>query len=186
MKKSVNIVVVITLITMLCKIFGFFKNSVLAYYYGTSYVIDAYVMTFSIGTITSSWIAGLIGNFTPKFKEIEANSGRKEALIFSGQVFRFVLFLVVLLIVLLEIFSPIIVRLIAPGFEYDSYSLTVAFFRIYCISIFFYAIFRFSQEFLNCNQNHLAAVAPDLLMSSFCIIAIVVSSILGNYILIMG
>lgn len=186
LKKSVNIVAVITLITILCKIFGFFKNSVLAYYYGTSYVIDAYVMTFSIGTITSSWIVGLIGNFTPKFKEIEANSGRKEALIFSGQVFRFVLFLVVLLIVLLEIFSPIIVRLIAPGFEYDSYSLTVAFFRIYCISIFFYAIFRFSQEFLNCNQNHLAAVAPDLLMSSFCIIAIVVSSILGNYILIMG
>ena len=185
-KKPENVMLAITIITVVCKVLGFLKNSVLAYYYGTSYVVDAYVMTFSIGAITSSWVAGLISNFTPKFKEIESNIGREKALVFSGKVLKFVLSLVFLLVIVLELLAPIVVKLVAPGFVGNVHLLTIRFFRYYCISILFYAVFRFSQEFLNCNQKHLEAISPDLLMSFLCIIAIVVSSIIGESYLIFG
>lgn len=184
--NSKRLAVVVTVITFLCKMFGFFKNSILAYYYGTSPVVDAYVMTFSIGTITSGWIAGLIGNFTPKYQEIQTVRGHKKAILFSSQVINLIVFLVVALVIMLEIFSPHIVKIVAPGFTNETYYYTVYYFRIYCISVPFYALFRFFQEFLNCNQNHLAAVAPDLLMSSMCIIAIIISHYIGSNVLILG
>lgn len=181
-----NVIIIITTITIICKLLGFLKNSVLAYYYGTSRVVDAYVMTFSIGTITSGWIAGLIGNFTPKFKEIEASKGQTRALLFSSQVLNLIMVMVVSLAIVLESIAPSVVKFVAPGFDNVTFHYTVHFFRLYIVSIFFYTIYRFSQEFLNCNQNHLAAVAPDLLMSSLCIVAIVISHYIGADYLILG
>lgn len=183
---SKKIAIAITLITLICKMLGFLKNSVLAYYFGTSAVVDAYVMCFSIGTITSGWIAGLIGNFTPKYKEIEIHKGHDKTLVFSSRVMNMILTLVLLLIGLLELMAPVIVRLAAPGFDDLAYSYTVHFFRMYCISIFFYAIFRFSQEYLNCNQKHLTAIIPDMLMSSICVVGIIISSKIGADFLILG
>ena len=185
-RNSNRIVLAITIITLVCKVLGFLKNSVLAYFFGTSPVVDAYVMTFSIGTITSGWIAGLIGNFTPKFKELEARDGRERALLFSSQVINLIFVLIIGLVVILELFAPSVVHIVAPGFSGETFSYTVHFFRIYCVSIIYYTVFRFSQEFLNCNQNHIAAVAPDLLMSSICILAIVVSHKIGADFLIFG
>lgn len=184
--KPKRIMLLITLITLTCKVLGFLKNSVMAYYFGTSLVVDAYVMTFSIGTITSGWIAGLIGNFTPIFKEIETHKGKVKALLFSSQAINLILVLVLFLIAILETLAPTVVKLVAPGFKNETYRFTVHFFRIYCISIFFYTLFRFSQEFLNCNQNHIAAISPDLFMSSFCIVAIVISRYVGADYLIFG
>lgn len=181
-----SVVVIITLITVLCKVFGFIKNSFLAYYYGTSHIVDAYVMTFSIGTITCGWIAGLIGNFTPIFKDVEHRNGRLKALIFSSNVHNFVFVLVLVLVLALEFIAPIVVNIVAPGFQGETFDYTVYFFRVYLISVLFYATYRFSQEFLNCNQKHLAAIVPDLIMSVICIVAIIVSKTYTDSLLIYG
>jgi len=183
---SKKTVLIITLILFVCKVLGFLKNSVLAYYFGTGSVVDAYVMTFSIGTITSGWIAGLIGNFTPKFKQIESENNRDKALVFSSQVFNLIMVLVLSLIVILEISAPIVVKIVAPGFNTETYNYTVHFFRLYCISILFFTVFRFSQEYLNCNQKHLSAVFPDVIMSALCIVVIVFSHYFGADYLIWG
>lgn len=184
--NSQKTVIIITLVLLICKILGFLKNSVLAYFFGTSPVVDAYVMTFSIGTITSGWVAGLIGNFTPKFKQIEAQDGKDKAFLFSSQVFNLIMVLVLFLVVILELSTPLLVKIVAPGFENVTYDYTVHFFRLYCINILFFAVFRFSQEYLNCNQNHLAAVFPDLIMSALCIVVIVFSHYAGADYLILG
>lgn len=183
---TARVAITLTFITIVCKILGFVKNSVLAYYFGTSQVVDAYVMTFSIGMITCGWIAGLVGNFTPVFKKIESESGRKNALVFAGNVHNFILFLVIVLIVVLEIVAPVVVKIVAPGFDDVTFDYTVWFFRIYLISVLFYASYRFANEFLNCNQKHLWASVPDVLMSGCNIIAIIISIFIGNYFLIFG
>ena len=181
-----NTIVIITIVIIVCKILGFLKNSVLANYYGTSPIVDAYAMTFSIGTITSGWIAGLIGNFTPKYKEIEAKKGHSDALLFSSSTYNLIVLLVFILIIFLEVLAPNIVRIVASGFDDITHNYTVHFFRLYCGSILFYASFRFSQEFLNCNQMHLAAMWPDVLISALSIIAIIASKHLGEDYLIYG
>ena len=66
--KIRNAAIAITSITLLYRAMGFLKNTVLAYYYGTSPVVDAYVMVFSIGGILFGWMSGFTGNFTPNYK----------------------------------------------------------------------------------------------------------------------
>lgn len=175
----------ITIITLTCKILGFIKNSVLAYYYGTGTVVDAYVMTFAIGTITCGWIAGLVGNFTPIYKKLEINNS-KSAIGFASNTFNWIYLIVVVLFFLLQLFAPVVVKFVAPGFDKETYELTVKFFRSYIISVLFYTGFRFSQEFLNCNKYHLQAIFPDILMSSLCIVAIIVSAYTKREFLIWG
>lgn len=177
---------IISGITIICKILGFVKNSVLAYYFGTSPVVDAYVMTFSIGTITCGWIAGLVGNFTPVFKKVEANQGKNNALHFASSVHNYILLFVIILVIALEFFAETVVKVVAPGFDEVTFNYTVWFFRLYLISVLFYASYRFFNEFLNCNQEHIWASSPDVLMSACCIVAIFISSLVGESFLIFG
>ena len=185
-RSTLQITLVLTTITIVCKILGFLKNSLLAYYFGTSPVVDAYVMTFSIGTITCGWVAGLIGNFTPVFKKIESENGVVRALKFAGNVHSYIFGLVLLFAGILGIIAPTVVKIIAPGFNEITYNYTVHFFRLYLISIVFYSSYRFGNEFLHCNQRHIAASAPDVVMSTCCIISIIGSSYLGESFLIYG
>ena len=181
-----RVIFIITIITVICKILGFIKNSVLAYYFGTNPVVDAYVMTFSIGTITCGWIAGFVGNFTPVFKKVEYHQGLKNALNFANNIHNCILLLVLILVITLELFAPLVVKIVAPGFDAITYNYTVCFFRLYLISVLFYASYRFFNEFLNCNQKYIFASYPDVLMSSCCILAIIVSSFMGEEFLIYG
>ena len=70
---------VITGITLLCKIIGFFKNILLAKYWGTGAVVDAYVMVFAVGNIVFGWVGGFTGNFTPEYKRLIITTDKKKA-----------------------------------------------------------------------------------------------------------
>ena len=185
LKKKKSAFIWITIITIICKGLGFVKNSVLAYYYGTSPIVDAYVMTFSIGLITTGWIAGLIGNFTPLYKQLEVKQ-KERVIYFSGNIFNGLYIVTFLLILLLLVFTPQIVCFVAPGFTGETFALTVLFFRIYVISLLFYVGYRFFKEYLNCNQYHILAVVPDVFMSSVCILAICISQYTRKEFLILG
>ena len=65
-KKSA---IAITGITLLCKLIGFFKNILLAKYWGTGAVVDAYVMVFAVGNIVFGWIGGFTGNLLRNIKD---------------------------------------------------------------------------------------------------------------------
>ena len=186
MNNRSKTMLIITLTTLLCKVFGFVKNSFLAYYYGTSIVVDAYVMTFAIGTITSGWIAGLIGNLTPVYKKVETEKSSKDATRFAANLLNWLIIIIIILSVILEIFAPQIVKMVSPGFKGEKYQLTVQYFRFYILSLIFYATYRFFQEFLNCIGKHEKAIIPDLLMSTCCIVSIVVSTVIGAEFLIYG
>ena len=53
-----NAAIAIMSITLFYRVMGFVKNTILAYYFGTSPVVDAYVMVFSIGGILFGWMSG--------------------------------------------------------------------------------------------------------------------------------
>lgn len=185
-RVGISTAIVLMGITVLCKFLGFVKNSVLAYCFGTGPIVDSYVMTFSIGTITCGWIAGFIGNFTPIFKKVEVEEGRDKAVAFSSKVLIFVTCIIVMLVIILGINAPLVVQLVAPGFDSVRKEYTIRFFRSYLISAFFYGIYRFFNEYLNCNQYHLLASLPDVLLSTCSIIAIVVSYYINENFLIYG
>lgn len=177
---------VITIITLLCKVVGFFKNTALAYFFGTSPVVDAYVMVFSIGNIVFGWMGAFTGNFTPSYKYVVSKEGEECANDYAVNMKNWLIIIILFFSILFEVFAPQIVHLVAIGFHSETYELTLHFWRIYCISFFFSTIHRLYKEYLNCQERFIYAQAPDMLTSALTLAGIVVSAYAGQELLIWG
>lgn len=184
--KIRNAAIAITSITLLYRVMGFLKNTVLAYYYGTSPVVDAYVMVFSIGGILFGWMSGFTGNFTPNYKYIWAKNGKDAADSYTLNLLNWLLVITFFVFILFELFSGQIVHFMAPGYKGDTYRLTLHFWKIYCITIFLSVLYRIFKEYLICNERFIQAHVPDLVVSISIIIAVFLSTIIGREFLIWG
>lgn len=182
-KKSA---IMLTLVTLACKLIGFVKNIVLAKYWGTGSVVDAYVMVFAVGNIVFGWIGGFTGNFTPEYKRLLISSGRSKADDFANNLKNWLIIITAVFVVLFEVFAEEIIHIIAPGYSGEVYEITVLFWKIYAVSFFALILYRLYKEYINCNEKYVYASLPDLLMSSLCIVSIVASAYTQKEFLIWG
>ena len=185
-KEARETALIITGITLLCKVAGLLKNTALAYFFGADVVVDAYVMVFSISSVLFGWMGGFIGNFTPHYKKICVEEGKERADLFTSNLCAWLILIGGVCTILFELFSTKIVQLAAPGFRGEVLNLTIGFWRVLSISMVFGVIYRLYKEYLNCNGRHIRALVPDLLMSSIILIVIVLSSCIGKGLLIWG
>lgn len=187
MKKNIKkSALIITGITLICKGIGFIKNILLAKYWGTGVVVDAYVMVFAVGNIVFGWIGGFTGNFTPQYKKLIITGDKKKADEFTNNLKNWLIVITLIFVILFEIYAEQIVHLIAPGYSGTVYYLTVYFWKIYAISFFALVLYRLYKEYVNCNEKYELAILPDLLMSSVTAIAIVISAYTRKEVLIWG
>lgn len=177
---------ILTLITIVCKLFGFIKNVVLAKYWGTSPAVDAYAMVFAVGNIVFGWIGGFTGNFTPEYKRVQIEHGKNKADEYAYNLRSWLVIITVISIVFFEVFAKQIIHFVAPGFTGEVYDTTVDFWRIYSLGFVALVLYRLYKEYINCNEKYVLAVLPDLLTSSLCIVAIIISRYLGKEWLIIG
>src|SRR5687768_16915957 len=119
---------------LLSRVLGLVRDMVVSYYFGASagIVADAYKTAFSLPDLFYYLIAGgaLSSAFIPVFTEYLTNNDEENAWkVFS--VFGTVIALgLTVVIVLGEIFTPFLLKLLAPGFEPDKLALTVSLTRI--------------------------------------------------------
>lgn len=184
--KTKRQIILLTSITLTCKVIGFLKNIVLAKYWGTGNVVDAYVMVFAIGNVVFGWIGAFTGNFTPEYKKVSYKYGKEKANEFTNNLKNWLILITFIFVFLFEVFAKTIVSVVAPGYEGEVYELTVLFWRIYSVSFFALIMYRLYKEFINCNGKCVQALLPDLLMSSLCIVSIVVSAYSKKEFLIWG
>lgn len=176
----------ITGITLLCKAIGFLKNILLAKYWGTGAIVDAYVMVFAVGNIVFGWIGGFTGNFTPEYKRLMITTNKKSADEFADNLKNWLIIITLIFVILFEVFAKQIVHIVAPGYSGEVYQLTVYFWKIYSVSFFALVLYRLYKEYVNCNEKYIQAIIPDLLMSAVTIIAIVISAYTKKEVLIWG
>ncbi|NLA14494.1 MAG: murein biosynthesis integral membrane protein MurJ, partial [Tissierellia bacterium] len=74
---------IITALTLGSKFLGFMREIALAYFYGTSYVIDAYVMAVAIPGIVFGWIASLAVSYTPIYMDAKVKLGANKSIRFT-------------------------------------------------------------------------------------------------------
>ena len=84
MKKTVLLLMVLT---ALSKCFGLFRDIILSYYYGTSYISDAILISISIpASLLGIAINGIANGFVPIFRDIEENERNYNSNDFSIEV----------------------------------------------------------------------------------------------------
>lgn len=152
--------------TLLSRILGFIRDAVIAWFFGAGFSSDAFIAAFRIPNLLRRLFAeGLLSSaFIPVFTQYIVRRGQPEAFDLARSAFRLLSVLLILATIGGILLSPWIVKLMAPGFVADKYSLTVTLTRQMFPYIFFVGLVALCMGILNVLGHFAApALAPALL-----------------------
>lgn len=180
--KKVTIILII--LTIFAKCSGFLREIALSYFYGVSYISDAYLISTTIPSVIISFIGiGINTGFIPIYSKIEKNEGVECAIRFTNKLLS-CLFIVFTLIILLALpFTNSIVKMFALGFEGETLELAVDFTRVSLFSVYFTGSIYVYSGFLNLRGNYIAPVLVALPLNIVTIVSIFIST-RGNILLL--
>jgi putative peptidoglycan lipid II flippase len=151
--------------TLISRILGLLRDSLLAYYLGASKYSDALFVAFKIPNIFRSLFAEgtLQSVFVPLFSNTLKNDKNSIGL-FSSQIFTILFFTVLAFISVAEIYMEHIIGFISPGFKSSSkdvFNIAVFLSRISIPYLLFIALATYYSSILNSlNKFSLTALLP--------------------------
>jgi putative peptidoglycan lipid II flippase len=168
---------VIGLATLLSRLLGFIRDVVIARLFGVYVYAQAFVIAFRIPNLFRDLVGEGATNaaFVPVFSEYISRRSKEEFWELANVVLNLLLIILAAITVLGILFSPLIVRLIAPGFVADPYKLatTIKLTRIIFPYILLISLAAYSMGILNSLKHFtLPAFAPCLLNISIIVFAI--------------
>ncbi len=177
---------IITIISLICKLFGFGREIVQAYFFGTSFVVDAYLMASSIPSILFGWLTSLSVSFTPIYTDIREKHGIEKSKQFTNNIITLVFIVAMVCIFIALIFNRQIVSITAYGFEGEVFELTSYYLNISIWTILFVAPIQILTAYLNCNDGFIQSSIATLVISSTQLLMIIAAGIFNKLLLIYG
>lgn len=175
------------LLSIIIKFIGFLRSSVLAYYYGSGYVSDAYNIAFDIPILLFAFLGNaIVTAYVPMYTQIEKSEGEKEALKYSNTIITVFSIISVVIILAITVFAEPFIRILAVGFDEKTMNLAVEFTRISSWCLIFITAERLFICYLNIKNNYLIPVMVSLPMNILLILSIIISSKLGYEFLGIG
>lgn len=126
-----NVAAMISIFTLISKVLGFVREIMIANNFGSGMETDTYFVAMTatviiVGTLGSALNTTLI----PIFTEIGERYGRKGKLKYLNNILNIVLLITLMIVVLGYIFSPMVIKVLAKGFEGEQFELAVTLNRI--------------------------------------------------------
>lgn len=178
MKK---IVFSIMIITMISKIFGFGRELALSYYFGASFVTDAYLISTSIPLVIFSLVGvGINSAFIPIFTSISENESKERAFTFTSRLLLSLFIMCTFSYFIILVFTPQIVKIFASGFFGDILKLTVKYTRISALIIYFVIITNLFTALLQVNNKFYIASIIGIPFNITYVIGIYIAYLKGN------
>jgi len=146
------------------RLFGVFRDMVIAAQLGTSDAADAYRTAFLIPDFIFVLIAGgaLASAFIPTFTSYLANDDREGAWRLASAVINLLLVAAGIAAVLAEIFAPALAFALAPGYAQDKQALTASLMRVMLICPVIFGVSGLIMGILNAQQDFLLpGLAPS-------------------------
>lgn len=135
MNKSVILLMVIAIFT---KIFGFARDITLSYFYGASNVSDAYLLSLTIPLLIFGYIgAGISTGYIPMYGMVIKELGERAANRYTNNLINILMVVCTCFIICGLLFTDYFVKAFALGFEGDTLELAVNLTRISLLGIYF-------------------------------------------------
>jgi putative peptidoglycan lipid II flippase len=171
-------------LTLLSRISGFFRTSILAAYFGTSVQTDAWVMASALPSLLFGSVNQSVSVATvPAMTEARAHDPTSELQRFVDQVWSLLIFAALLMVALGEWLSPEMIHVLAPGFHGSERTMTVTMTRIMIPSIVFWTSSGFLTGILQSGENFFGLTLSPLVVNVVQIGGII---ILGHFFSIYG
>ena len=165
--------------TLISRILGYFRDLLIAIYLGSGPVADAFFVAFRIpNTFRRLFSEGTFNAaFVPSYSS-ELTKGKKKGKIFANQIFNLLLVSLLFIIFVIEIFMPIFVFLIAPGFgeNFEKLNLTIYLTRITFPFLLFVSLASFFSAILNSHNKFGAAAGAPIILNILLITVLLFSN----------
>ena len=147
--------------TIISRLFGYLRDILIAIFLGSGPLADAFFVAFRIpNTFRRLFSEGSFNAaFVPSYAT-ELSQGKDRSDEFANNVFNLLIIGLLFLVIVIEIFMPIFVFLIAPGFDGDSQKMDIAInlTRITFPFLFFVSLSSFFSAILN-SHNRFAVLS---------------------------
>ena len=160
--------------TLLSRILGFLRDMVIAQFFGAGMAADAFFVAFRIPNLWRRLVGegSLTISFIPVYTEYLTRHSKEETREVTHIAFTIAGIGLFILTLLGIFFSPILIRIVAPGFIQipEKFQLTVTLNRIIFPYLFFMGLFALCMGILNSMRHFFApAIAPIFLNLSMIV-----------------
>lgn len=178
MKKTALIIMIITLFS---KIVGFGRDIVLSYFFGTSSISDAYLISLTVPSVIFGLIGvGIVTAYIPMQSRIVAESDEIAGSRFTSNFTNIILIIITVILIIGLVFTEPIVKLFAIGFTGETLNLTIKFTKISLFGMYFTALVSIFSGYLQIKNNYSIPALIGFPLNIIVIISMMIAS-QGNY-----
>ncbi len=169
--------------TIISRLLGYIRDIFIAIFLGTGLLADAFFVAFRIpNTFRRLFSEGTFNSaFVPSYTS-EIINGKKNANEFANNIFNLLFLGLLILTIIVQIFMPGFVSIIAPGFidDLEKMELAISLTRITFPFLLFICLASFFSAILNSYNKFAAASAAPILLNIILIIVLLFSKALGD------
>jgi len=167
--------------TLISRMLGYVKDMILAGFFGATVMADTFFVAFRIPNLLRELFAegSMSSAFIPVLTEYQTKQGKDEAKRLVRTTFAFLLICVGSICIVSILFSPAIVKLIAPGFVNvpEKVSLTVLLTRVMLPFLFFISLAALAMGALNTQRVFfIPSLAPAMLNITIILMVVIFAS----------
>lgn len=172
MKKN-KILIFMMIINIISMLFGFLRDSSIAYVLGATNISDIFMFIINLPTVLFSAMSGIImSTFIPIYSDIKVNGTDREVNKFSNTFMKLMTLISIIIVVLLYIFNKHAIGVLAPGFKGESFNITKNLFFIVIPSLIFLTISSCYSVILNACKKMLWVAGVGIILNVSIILSL--------------
>ena len=169
--------------TIISRLLGYLRDILIAIFLGTSVLADIFFVAFRIpNTFRRLFSEGTFNAaFVPSYSS-EIAKGKNQANRFANSMFNLLFLGLFFLVLVVQIFMPAFVSIIAPGFveDVDKMGIAINLTRITFPFLFFISLASFFSAILNSHNKFAAASAAPIILNIILILILIFSKSIGD------
>ena len=169
--------------TIISRLLGYLRDILIAIFLGTGFLADVFFIAFRIpNTFRRLFSEGTFNAaFVPSYSS-EVVKGKSESNKFANEVFNYLFLILLIFILIVQIFMPAFISLIAPGFVDDNekMSLAINLTRITIPFLILVSLASFFSAILNSHNRFAEAAAAPIILNIILIIILLFGGSLND------
>jgi len=180
-KKAAKSILIMIIFGIGGKLLGFIREMLIAAKFGSGMETDTFFIALTATSLCTSLLThSLSTTMIPVLSEIEEREGKEKKRVYTSNLLNLIILVSLAIVLLGWLFSPLIIKVVAHGFEGDQFDLAVTLMRIGLPVMFFAGIVGVYRGYLQSELMFLEyAAAPFPFNFTYIIFLIFLSGAFG-------
>ncbi len=169
--------------TIISRLLGYLRDILIAIFLGTSLLADVFFVAFRIpNTFRRLFSEGTFNAaFVPSYSA-ELVKGKNKSNKLASEIFNFLFLILLFLVLLAQLFMPLFISIIAPGFIEDTEKTDLAIYltRITFPFLLFVSLASFFSGILNSHNRFAEAAAAPIILNIILIFILLFARLIGD------